>query len=162
MGRAVVHRNSILDETESRRWLAPSGMMLANKSLTIKKKKKEIFIDVWSKVGIIVRKKMNARADGNFDRWFLVLPCSIHLFFSQKSIPLLFCRIIPSFLSKEKKKNSLCFLLLLILLVTKCGFRNLRFDDLLECLAELREILTYNLLVYYNRYYKGYRWTTRW
>lgn len=43
-------------------------MMLANKSLTIKKKKKEIFIDVWSKVGIIVRKKMNARADGNFDR----------------------------------------------------------------------------------------------
>lgn len=41
-------------------------MMLANKSLTIKKK--EIFIDVWSKLGIIVRKKMNARADGNFDR----------------------------------------------------------------------------------------------
>lgn len=61
------------------------------------------------------------------------------------------------FCLRKKKKNSLCFLLLLILLVTKCGFRNLRFDDLLECLAELREILTYNLLVYYNRYYKGYR-----
>lgn len=40
----------------------------AGKQESHNKKKKEIFIDVWSKLGIIVRKKMNAKADGNFDR----------------------------------------------------------------------------------------------